>query len=187
MNMNLSPKQFQAPNLAARVMEAMHLTGASTKAITLEITEQTAIDMADSNVGALQELRDAGFNLAIDDFGVGHSALTYFKQFPVNAVKVDKSFVDGLGKGDQTDIAIVQAMMSFAHALNLKVTAEGIETQEQWDALRDLGCHKGQGYLFGKPLSADDFEGMLAASLDGPSDLTLLRRTLEAAKQRLAA
>ena len=142
--------------------------------------------MADSNVGALQALRDAGFNLAIDDFGVGHSALTYFKQFPVNAVKVDKSFVDGLGK-DPTDTAIVQAMMSFANALHLKVTAEGIETQEQWDMLRDLGCPRGQGYLFGKPLSADDFEAMLAASLDGPSDLTHLRRTLAAAKQRLAA
>jgi EAL domain-containing protein (putative c-di-GMP-specific phosphodiesterase class I) len=114
------------------------------------------------NVENLRRLRERGFNLAIDDFGVGHSALRYFKEFPVNAVKIDRSFVSGLGV-DRTDTAIVHAMVGFAKALDLRVTAEGVENVRQMAQLQSLGIQMAQGYLFGRPNTHEHLEALLRA------------------------
>src|SRR6056297_1040012 len=120
----------------------------------LEITE-TAL-MADTSVAgaALRDLRGLGLHLSVDDFGTGYSSLTYLKRFPVEAIKIDKSFVSGLGL-EADDTSIVEAVVRLGHSLGLHVVAEGVETPLQLNRLRDLGCDRAQGYLFGRPRPAD--------------------------------
>jgi EAL domain-containing protein (putative c-di-GMP-specific phosphodiesterase class I) len=103
---------------------------------------------------ALRELRSLGLHLAVDDFGTGYSSLTYLKRFPVEAIKVDRTFVNGLGI-DQEDSTIVEAVVNLGHSLGLSVVAEGVETPLQLSRLRDIGCDRGQGYLFGRPRPAE--------------------------------
>lgn len=128
--------------------------------ICLEITE--SVLMEDSSVEAMQALRDLGVRLSIDDFGTGYSSLGYLKRFPVDSVKVDRSFVDGLGT-DSEDSAIVTAVVSLGHALGLSVVAEGVETSGQLQELLRLGCDRAQGYWFSGPRDPNEFAGMLHA------------------------
>jgi EAL domain-containing protein (putative c-di-GMP-specific phosphodiesterase class I) len=121
----------------------------------LEITVRVLLDAAESTVETLRELRALGLHLAIDDFGTGYSSLSYLKRFPVDVLKIDRSFVDGLGE-DSEDQAIVTAVIGMAHALGLRVVAEGVEREIQLDELRRLRCDAVQGYLTGRPHPAAD-------------------------------
>ncbi|HEV8653218.1 MAG TPA: EAL domain-containing protein [Actinomycetes bacterium] len=150
MSINLSARQFARPKLAGLVADILAETGADPASIYLEITESVLMEDAESTYAALAELKALGVSLSIDDFGTGYSSLTYLRRFPVDKVKVDRAFVDGL-LGDPEDAAIVTAVVNLAHNLDLRAVAEGVETAEQVARLRDLGCDIGQGYYFGQP------------------------------------
>jgi diguanylate cyclase (GGDEF)-like protein/PAS domain S-box-containing protein len=150
MSVNLSPRQLAEPSLPHDVAQALARTGIAPDALHLEITESTLMQDAAATIEALRALHALGLRLSIDDFGTGFSSMSYLKRFPVDALKVDKSFVDGLGR-DPEDTAICTAVVSLAHALGLCAVAEGVETPEQLADLRTLGCELAQGYLFGEP------------------------------------
>lgn len=153
VSVNLSLKQFKHPRLAADIRRTLHESGLDPRHLKLEITESAAMEDAEQTIATLHELKSLGIQLAIDDFGTGYSALSYLKRFPVDTLKLDQSFVEGLGH-DAQNTAIVQAILAFAKALNLTVTAEGIETPEQLEHLRALECDCGQGYHFAHPMPA---------------------------------
>jgi len=123
--------------------------------IELEVTEGILLDDSEAVRAALHDLRNAGFRIALDDFGTGYSSLSYLKQFKVDRIKIDKSFIKRVGR-DQEAIAIVQAVIALGHAMNLSVTAEGVETSEQGSLLRTAGCNELQGYLFSKALREEE-------------------------------
>ncbi|MBF0285597.1 MAG: EAL domain-containing protein [Magnetococcales bacterium] len=148
---NLSSREFQQPDLVERIHEIMEKTGASPERLELEITESMVMGDVEKAIGLMTRLRDMGLSLAMDDFGTGYSSLGYLKRFPLTTLKIDRSFVMDL-PGRQGEGAIVEAIISMAHSLNLKVVAEGVETQEQLDYLRQRGCESIQGYLIGKPM-----------------------------------
>lgn len=126
------------------------------------MTESVFLDSgADTVERALRTLSTAGVTIALDDFGTGYASLTHLKQFPVDHIKIDKSFVAGL-LDNEGDAAIVAAVIGLGKSLNLQVTAEGIETEAQARRLRAMGCHNGQGYLYARPLAAADVAGMLS-------------------------
>ncbi len=153
MSVNLSPRQLLEPSLPGEVARVLHETGVAPDAIWLEITESTLMRDAESAVGALTALRGLGVHLSVDDFGSGYSSLAYLQQLPVEALKIDRTFVDRVGDDDGSG-AIVEAVAGLAHALKLKTVAEGIETREQLRLVRAQGVDVGQGYLFGRPQPA---------------------------------
>jgi diguanylate cyclase (GGDEF)-like protein/PAS domain S-box-containing protein len=157
MRVNLSARQVGQPDLLPHVVEILRETGIQPANLCLEITETTVMADAAASLEVLEKLRGLGVELAIDDFGTGYSSLSYLKRFPVDVLKVDRSFVDGLGS-DPDDTAIVQAIMVLANTLGLRVTAEGVETERQMRELLRLGCTRVQGYLFARPEAAPDFE-----------------------------
>ena len=164
VSVNLSARQFQQPDLLARVQEALRKTRLDPRLLKLEITESVVMQDADAAVAPLQALKQLGVQLAIDDFGTGYSSLSYLKRFPVDTLKVDRSFVDGLGHEVQ-DTAIVRSIIALAKALRLSVTGEGIESPTQEAQLRALGCDLGQGYLLGRPMVAESLEALLRQEL----------------------
>ena len=125
--------------------------------IVLELTESMMMSDAESSIALLASLKALGPSLSIDDFGTGYSSLAYLKRFPLDELKIDRSFVIGLAK-DETDASIVRAIIALAHSLEFRVVAEGVETEEQLAALRRLGCDVFQGYFFSRPLPAEEFE-----------------------------
>ena len=135
-------------------------TGLDPRLLKLEITESAVVADAETAVETLRGLKALGVGLAIDDFGTGYSSLNYLRHFPVDALKIDRAFVAGLGR-DEGDAAIVAAVIGLAHTLGLRVVAEGIETTEQLGLLRGLGCEQGQGYRFGRPQPAAATEALL--------------------------
>ena len=157
LSVNLSARQLTDPHLVEHVGDALAEAGVSAGALWLELTE-TAL-MSDVKVATkmLRELRSLGLHLSVDDFGTGYSSLTYLKRFPVEAIKVDRSFVNGLGI-DAEDSTIVEAVVKLGHSLGLQVVAEGVETPLQLSRLREIGCDRGQGYLFGRPRPAELIE-----------------------------
>jgi diguanylate cyclase (GGDEF)-like protein len=150
MSVNLSARQFQHPDLVADIEGAVHHSGIEAHCLKLEITESVLMHGVDATVTTLHALKALGIQLAIDDFGTGYSSLSYLKRFPVDTLKIDRSFVDGLGQ-DQQDTAIVRSVVSLAQTLNLSVTGEGIETIAQQKQLESLGCDLGQGFLLARP------------------------------------
>ncbi|MGH2354897.1 MAG: putative bifunctional diguanylate cyclase/phosphodiesterase [Chloroflexota bacterium] len=162
MSVNLSARQFQQPDLADVISGILRETGVPAGCLKLEITESAAVEDAELTVATLWLLKGLGVQLAIDDFGTGYSSLSYLKRFPVDALKIDRSFVEGLGHHPE-DTAIVHAVVAFAKALGLSVTAEGTETADQLAHLRGLGCDRAQGYYLARPLPADDITALLAA------------------------
>jgi diguanylate cyclase (GGDEF)-like protein/PAS domain S-box-containing protein len=155
VSVNLSGRQLWNPELAQNVTAALDRTGSDPAGLCFEITESVLMDDVDTTIGAISALKGLGVTLSIDDFGTGYSSLGYLKRFPVDAVKVDRSFIDGLG-ADPEDSAIVAAVVSLGHALGLTVIAEGVETDRQLAELRALDCDAAQGYLFARPGPADD-------------------------------
>ncbi len=160
MSVNLSARQVAQADLVERVRSVIAESGPTASRLCLEITE--SVLMEESSVDAMRALKELGVHLSIDDFGTGYSSLGYLKRFPVDSVKVDRSFVDGLGT-DSEDSAIVTAVVSLGHALGLAVVAEGVETAGQLRELLGLGCDRAQGYWFSGPRSVTEFAGMLHA------------------------
>jgi diguanylate cyclase (GGDEF)-like protein len=168
MRINLSARQLGEPDLPATVLETITSAGVEPADVCLEITETALMADAELTLEILDRLHDQGLRLAIDDFGTGYSSLTYLKRFPVDVIKVDRSFVAGLGT-DPDDTAIVRTIVSMADALRLEVTAEGVETETQRTELIALGCDRAQGYLFARPEpAAAATERLLADAADRP-------------------
>ena len=171
MSVNLSPRQFLDPDLANGIAQVLEATALEPCALELEITESSVMDRSETGLGVLRQLRTLGVRVVLDDFGTGYSSLAYLRQLPLDTIKVDRSFVSGLGLDGReatVDLPIVQAVVSLAHGLGISVVAEGIEGAGQLACLRDLDCDRGQGYYFARPLPADDLEAILgAASPDG--------------------
>jgi len=162
VSVNLSVRQFRHPNLADDIVRALQEADLDPGCLKLEITESVVTEEGDTAVKTLWALKALGVHLAIDDFGTGYSSLGYLLRFPVDTLKIDRSFVSGLGTDDQS-IAIVRSVIDMARSLNLAVTGEGIETVEQLSQLRELGCQQGQGYLFAQPISGDAVGDLLHA------------------------
>jgi diguanylate cyclase (GGDEF)-like protein/PAS domain S-box-containing protein len=164
VSVNLSVRQFQHPQLLEDIARIVGESGLDAQYLNLEITESVGIADVGSTNTTLLKLKELGLHLALDDFGTGYSALNYLKNYPFDTLKLDRTFIDGLGR-DAEDTAIVHAAIAFANALNLRVTAEGIETAEQLVELQRLGCDQGQGYYFAKPMPADEMNTLLANPL----------------------
>jgi diguanylate cyclase (GGDEF)-like protein/PAS domain S-box-containing protein len=160
---NLSPRQFSHPGLVPSVAAALERTGLDPTLLSLEITETVLIDNADLALHTLQRLKDLGVRLVLDDFGTGYSSLSHLKRFPIDLVKIDRSFVDGLGD-DAGDSAIVSAVISMGLAMGVGIVAEGVETAAQAATLRALGCPLAQGFLFARPLDAEAAGELMGAA-----------------------
>ncbi|MDR2208605.1 MAG: bifunctional diguanylate cyclase/phosphodiesterase, partial [Azoarcus sp.] len=158
---NLSAQQFLQSDLPALVSDSLEAAGIEPDLLELELTESMLMRNADRTIGILSHLRQMGIKLSIDDFGTGYSSLSYLKQFEVNQLKIDKSFVATI-QDTSTGGTIAAAVIGLAHALGLQVVAEGVETEEQHRFLIDHGCDSFQGYLFSRPVSASDFAQKLA-------------------------
>ncbi len=156
VTVNLSALDFRRKDLVAMVTGILEDTGVEPKSLELEITEGSVMSGVESVIATLNELNALGIELAIDDFGTGYSSMGYLKQFPVSRLKIDQSFVRDVLTNDQ-DASITEAVINMGHSLGLKVIAEGVETQEQLEFLRDRGCDEGQGYYFSHPLDPDAF------------------------------
>jgi len=161
MSVNLSAKQFQNPKLVEEITQALDESGLAPSCLKLEITESTVMQDAPVTLTKLNELKELGVRLAIDDFGTGYSSLGYLRRFPVDTLKIDRSFVKGLS-ADGGDSAIVRAVVTVAKSLNMDVTAEGVETEGQLAELRALGCDRWQGFLFARPVSPERVAPLLA-------------------------
>jgi EAL domain-containing protein (putative c-di-GMP-specific phosphodiesterase class I) len=163
LNVNVSVRQAVEPGFAAMIREALEASGLAPSALVLEITESLMLHESIVTDGSLRQLREAGVGLVVDDFWTGFSALDYFKRFAVQGLKIDRSFIGGLGTSRE-DTAIVSATLAFGSTLGLAVTAEGVETADQADRLRGLGCAFAQGYLFGRPMPAESIPAFLATA-----------------------
>jgi diguanylate cyclase (GGDEF)-like protein len=165
---NLSARQFRDPGLVPMIVSALARTGLDAGSLTLEITEGTLLTPGYETVQRIGELRALGLRLAIDDFGTGYSSLGYLHAYQIDELKIDRSFVPG-GDGVGDAHVLSQAIVELGRALGLDMIAEGIETQDQADWFRTLGCRLGQGFLFARPMAAPDFERYLRGRLDLPN------------------
>jgi predicted signal transduction protein with EAL and GGDEF domain len=161
ISVNLSARQFRQKDLIGMIERVLGETGLAPALLELELTESMLMHHAEETIGILTRLDEMGVRLAIDDFGTGYSSLSYLKRFPIHSLKIDRSFVRDIST-DPDDAAIVTAIVAMARSLNLDVTAEGVETDEQAAFLRSLACHHAQGYHFGRPMSAQEFAARLA-------------------------
>ncbi|HYZ22755.1 MAG TPA: EAL domain-containing protein [Rhodopila sp.] len=152
---NVSPVQFRQPDLADTIISVIAQTGLAPQRLEIEVTESVLIRHADQAVETLERLRDHGVNISLDDFGTGYSSLSYLRRFPFNKIKLDRSFIQGLGE-DKEAAVITRAIVALGRSLSLVVTAEGVETSEQLDFLAAEDCDQIQGYLVSKPLPASD-------------------------------
>ncbi|HZU28920.1 MAG TPA: bifunctional diguanylate cyclase/phosphodiesterase [Bryobacteraceae bacterium] len=157
---NVSARQFCAPGFAQIVRSAISDSGVDASCLVLELTETAIMREVEQSAGLMSELRQAGVRLAIDDFGTGYSSLNYLRMFPVQAIKMDQSFVRDLSDSMRA-LAIMQSMVALGHTLGLEVVAEGVETQAQFELLRQAGCDLAQGYLFGSPMPAPAAEALI--------------------------
>lgn len=163
VSVNLSVHQLRQGKLVSLVRQVLEETGLAPQWLELELTESQLLDSVEHIIATFQQLRDLGVKLAIDDFGTGYSSLSYLRRFPVDYVKIDRAFISGLGDGTE-DAAIIQAIISMAHSLGLKVVAEGVENQSQLEFLRSHGCDEVQGYLISRPIEATAMAGILLQS-----------------------
>jgi len=157
---NVSPVQFRSTGFVERVMAIVSQNGGDPKRLELEITEGVLIEDEREARAIIVELRDAGFRVALDDFGTGYSSLNYLSNFPVDKIKIDRSFTQSLGVAENS-VAIVESVVKLGHAMGLMVTAEGVETPGQMSALADAGCNQLQGYLFSQAVPADQLAALM--------------------------
>lgn len=161
VSVNISARQFSDGQLGTRIATILKETGLPPACLELELTESILMREVSEAMQILAGLKNLGLSIAVDDFGTGYSSLNYLKQFPIDVLKIDRTFVDGLPSGEQ-DAQIARAIIAMAHSLNLAVIAEGVETHEQLDFLREHGCDEVQGYLFGRPMPANRFEAQFS-------------------------
>jgi len=174
VSVNLSARQLQQPDVVERVAAVLAATGLAPDYLKLEITESTMMVGLNTVLLKLNQLRDLGIRIAVDDFGTGYSSISYLSTLPIDTLKVDRSFIQRLGQKSE-DRAILQAIISLAKTLNLRVTSEGIESVEQLGALRDMLCDFGQGYYFSRPLTCDAMTALLASQSADISAAPILR------------
>jgi EAL domain-containing protein (putative c-di-GMP-specific phosphodiesterase class I) len=157
---NISPRQFRDPNLVATIRRNLRESGLNPSTLELEITETMLMGDVEAANTTVRQLHELGVRMAIDDFGTGYSSLNYLKKFPINTVKVDRSFIMDIPESAD-DKAITSAVIAMAHRLNMEVVAEGVETHEQLNFLLEHDCEYAQGFLFAKPLSLDNLRPMI--------------------------
>jgi EAL domain-containing protein (putative c-di-GMP-specific phosphodiesterase class I) len=162
LSVNLGARELTHPDAVTTVLGAVRRSGVDPGALTLEVTESTAMADGDTGFRALRDLSGEGLHVAIDDFGTGYSSLDQLHRMPVDVVKVDRSFVQRMSD-DPTSRELVAAVIGMGRALNLLVVAEGVETAEHASALREMGCSYGQGFLYAEPLPAEELDLVLAA------------------------
>lgn len=158
---NLSPLQFKDPQLVQMVLRALAESKLPARLLELELTESAVMQDTAANSLTLKSFQEQGVRIALDDFGTGHSSLSYLKRMPLSRLKIDQSFVVGL-PDDVENFAIVKAIVAMASSLGLSVTAEGVETLQQSEVLKEMGCHSLQGYFFGRPMPAQEMDELLA-------------------------
>jgi diguanylate cyclase (GGDEF)-like protein len=173
---NLSPRQLTDPDLTHKISRSLRESGIPANSLHLEITETAVMNSPERSTFTLEGLRALGVRVIIDDFGTGYSSLARLKRLPVTALKIDRTFVDGLGR-DSSDLSIVDAIANMARSLNLDVIAEGVETREQLEILNTLGANMGQGYLWSRALPADEVADWVGETM-GPADLAGFRALL---------
>jgi EAL domain-containing protein (putative c-di-GMP-specific phosphodiesterase class I) len=167
VNVNLSARQVHEPGLVATVAQVLRTSGLPASMLTLEITESVLVEDPQRAAATLGALKDLGVSLALDDFGTGFSSLSYLAAFPVDGLKVDKSFIDPLvGPDDGDHGAVVAAIVDMALRLDLEVTAEGVEHRSQAERLIGLGCTRAQGFLLGRPRTAESVLALLTGDAD---------------------
>jgi diguanylate cyclase (GGDEF)-like protein len=160
VSVNVSGRQVAEGSLVASVTRALEGSGLSPERLQLELTETVLMDDVDGHVAVMRDLKTLGISLALDDFGKGYSSLSYLHRFPIDRIKIDRDFVRGL-PDSRADRAIISAVLSFARALDMEVVAEGVETQQHVDALRELGCAYAQGFFFHRPMEAARISSLL--------------------------
>jgi diguanylate cyclase (GGDEF)-like protein len=171
ISVNLSARQITAPGFAARVAAALAETGLTPGALTVEVNERILVEEDGLVIDRLADLRRTGVRLAIDNFGTGYASLLYLRQSPVDIIKIDPSFVAGLGH-DDTLTLLTRTVVQVGRELGLRVVAEGIEQPRQLSALREMGCHYGQGFLVGRPMAASALEALIRTSGEAPHEPT---------------
>jgi EAL domain-containing protein (putative c-di-GMP-specific phosphodiesterase class I) len=162
MAVNLSAKQLQEPDLVRDLASILRESGLNPQNLHVEITESVMMADTDFSVTRLKELKMLGVRLAVDDFGTGYSSLSYLSRFPVDILKMDRSFLTGGATPEMSELA--SAVLALGTTLKLDVVAEGIEQPEQWTSLRELGCEFGQGFFFARPMDAEAALAHLAAA-----------------------
>jgi EAL domain-containing protein (putative c-di-GMP-specific phosphodiesterase class I) len=161
VSVNISALQFHQPDFVDTVARALASTGLEARYLQLELTESMIMHEAERVTESLERLKDMGMELAIDDFGTGYSSLSYLKRFPIDRLKIDRSFVQDV-TADTDDEAIIGAIIALTRKLGLRTIAEGVETREQLEFLRDQGCDEVQGFLLSRPLAPMDCAPLLA-------------------------
>ena len=161
VSVNLSGRQLAQPHFVEQVEQVLAETHLNPRALRLEITESVLMENTESATAMLLRLKELGARLSIDDFGTGYSSLSYLHRFPVDTLKIDRSFVSRMGAGDDAD-GLVAAIRGLAESMRMEVVAEGVETLDQLERLTALGCEYGQGYLFSKPTAAAEAEALIA-------------------------
>jgi|TARA_B110000977_G_scaffold15629_2_gene19119 EAL domain-containing protein (putative c-di-GMP-specific phosphodiesterase class I) len=157
VSVNVSGLQISDTKIVAIIKDALQNSGLAPNKLIIEITESLVMEDLERGLQVLEAIRDIGVSVSIDDFGTGYSSLSYLKKSPISELKIDQSFLRGFPANDE-DTAIVRAIIALAHSLDLYVTAEGVETQEQVNGLKNISCELLQGYYFSKPLAFDDFK-----------------------------
>jgi diguanylate cyclase (GGDEF)-like protein len=165
ISVNLSTRQLEQQRIVRDVTEALAESGLDPQYLVLEVTESVLMEDTEANIATLGCLKELGVRLAIDDFGTGYSSLSYLRRFPVDLVKIDKSFIDGITGGPE-ESALARAIISLGQTLRLHTVAEGVEHSAQFDELRELGCPLGQGFHFARPLSAEAIGELLEQNVD---------------------
>jgi EAL domain-containing protein (putative c-di-GMP-specific phosphodiesterase class I) len=178
VSVNISARHFQHDGLVQDVSKALRSADLAPKSLVLEITESVLVQDADSVIARMLELKSLGVAFAIDDFGTGYSSLSYLKRFPIDILKVDKSFVDDVTASPETGV-LAEAIVQLGNTLHLQTVAEGIEQPHQVDGLRALGCQFGQGFYFAKPLRVEQVDELLSSLPVTPVDSEVDSRTTE--------
>ncbi|WP_242031904.1 putative bifunctional diguanylate cyclase/phosphodiesterase [Microcoleus sp. FACHB-672] len=171
MAVNLSARQFEQSDLVERINQILEETGMDVSYLELEVTESLFVDNVQNTINILQQLRDRGITLALDDFGTGYSSLNYLRHFPIDTLKIDRSFVRDV-VADPHNAAVTNAIISLAKSLELKITAEGVETQDQFEYIKSQGCNEIQGYYFSRPIPADALATLLQTGVTGHESLS---------------
>ena len=162
---NMSIHQFSSDNVITAIENELKLSGLKPENLEIEITESHFMEKTEEVIGILEKLKALGIQIALDDFGTGYSSLSYLMKFPFDKLKIDRSFVQSVDKKDGIARSVLKTITDLGQALNLKITAEGIETRKQMEMLRDLNCTYFQGYLFGNPLTENEISAYLLAKM----------------------